>query len=78
MRLDAFPRAYGMTQEAGPVPEAKAPTPGPVPPLPEAAPAQKPATADAGSIPMPIAQFGTLKEKGILTEGELAAMKAEL
>ena len=44
----------------------------------EAAPAQKPATADAGSILMLIAQIGTLKEKGILTEEEFAAKKAEL
>jgi hypothetical protein len=79
VRLDAFPRAYGMTApEAAPGPEAEAPTPGTGAAAPEAAPAQKPATGDAGSILMLIAQLGTLKEKGILTEEEFAAKKAEL
>jgi hypothetical protein len=78
VRLDAFPRVHGMTQETGPAPEAKTPTPGTGAAVPEAAPLQKPATADAGSILMLIAQLGTLKEKGILTEEEFAAKKAEL
>jgi hypothetical protein len=78
VRLDAFPRDYGMTPEAAPGPEAEAPTPGTAAAAPEAAPAQKPATGDAGSILMLIAQLGTLKEKGILTEEEFAAKKAEL
>jgi hypothetical protein len=78
LHLDAFPHDYGMTPEAGPAPEANAPTPGAAAAAPEAAPAQKPATADAGSILMLIAQLGTLKEKGILTEAEFAAKKAEL
>ena len=79
VRLDAFPRVHGMTMpEAAPAPEAEAPTPGTSTAAPEAAPAQKPATGDAGSILMLIAQLGTLKEKGILTEEEFAAKKAEL
>ena len=78
VRLDAFPHDYGMTPEAGPAPEAKAPAPGTGAAAPEAAPVQKPATADAGSILTLIAQLGTLKEKGILTEEEFAAKKAEL
>ena len=78
VRLDAFPRVHGMTPEAGPAPEAKASTPQTGAAAPEAAPAQKPATGDAGSILMLIAQLGTLKEKGILTEAEFAAKKAEL
>ena len=79
VRLDAFPRVHGMTMpEAAPAPEAEAPTPGTSAAAPEAAPAQKPATGDAGSILMLIAQLGTLKEKGILTEEEFAAKKAEL
>ncbi len=76
MRLDAFPHDYGMTPEAGPAPEAKAPTPGTGA---ARAPVQKPATADSGSsIVMLIAQLGALKEKGMLTEEEFAGKKAEL
>ncbi len=71
VRLDSFPRVYGMAQEARTAPEAKAPAS-------EAAPAQKPATDDAGSILALIEQLGALKEKGILTEEEFAAKKAGL
>ena len=78
VRLNAFPRVHGMTPEAGPAPKSKAPTPQACAAAPEAAPAQKPATSDAGSILTLIAQLGTLKEKGILTEEEFAAKKAEL
>jgi hypothetical protein len=66
-----FPRVHGMAQEARTAPEAKSS-------VPEGTPAQKPATDDASPILALIEQLGTLKERGILTEEEFAAKKAEL
>jgi hypothetical protein len=72
VRLDALPRAYSME------PAAKhAPAAAPAKQAPVAAPA-KPAGEDAGSLLALIEQLGGLKDKGILTEEEFAAKKAEL
>lgn len=71
VRLDAFPRVHAMACETRPAPEAKATAP-------EAAAVQQPAAAGAPSIPALIEQLGALKEKGLLTEEEFAAKKAEL
>lgn len=56
--------------EAKSAPEAKAPA--------EAAQAPKPAAGDANSVLALIEQLSALKEKGVLTEEEFAAQKAEL
>jgi Short C-terminal domain len=77
VRLDSLPREYGMAAEAKPAPEpteaaAKSAA------APADAQAQQPAAADAVSILALIEQLGALKEKGILTEEEFAAKKAEL
>ncbi len=71
VRLDSFPRVHGMAREAGATPEAEAP------PAAGAAPAQ-PAPDGGASILALIEQLGALKEKGVLTEEEFAAKKAEL
>jgi hypothetical protein len=71
VRLDSFPRVHGMAQEARTAPGAEARAAGD-------APAQEPATDDASSILALIERLGALKEKGILTEEEFAAKKAEL
>jgi len=68
VRLDSLPRAYTMERpanEAAPVAAA-------------AKPAAAPAAGDAGAILGLIQQLAGLKEKGILTEEEFAAKKAEL
>ncbi len=64
VRLNAFPRVHGMTPEAGPAPKSKAPTPQACAAAPEAAPAQKPATSDAGSILTLIAQLRHAEGEG--------------
>jgi Short C-terminal domain len=74
VRLDSFPRVYGLTADANTAPkEAGTKSAGHA-----SAPAQKPAADDAGSILALIEQLGALKEKGILTEEEFAAKKGEL
>ncbi len=71
VRLNSFPRDYGIEAETRTAPEGKSAAA-------RTAPAQKPAPADAGSILALIEQLGGLRDKGILTEEEFAAKKAEL
>ncbi len=76
VRLDILPRVYGIADRGRTAPEpgeVGARSTGPV-----AAATQKAAAGDAGSILALIEQLGALKEKGILTEEEFAAKKAEL
>lgn len=82
VRLDILPRVYGIAAgsrsapepgEAGAKSAAEAMAKSAAP-----APAQQPAGGDAGAILALIEQLGALKEKGILTEEEFAAKKAEL
>ncbi len=74
--LDSLPREYGMEGEpkAAPEPREAAAKGG----APAAAQAQKPAASGADAILALIEQLGALKEKGILTDEEFAAKKAEL
>ncbi len=91
VRLHSLPRVYGFGGEAKKASEPKAPEAKTAPEAkaapvvktaPEAkatpAPASGPAGGDAGSILALIEQLGGLKEKGLLTEEEFAAKKAEL
>ncbi len=85
VRLHSLPRVHGFGGEKASerkAPDAKtAPDASTAPELkatPTAAPAAKPAGGDAGSILALIEQLGGLKEKGLLTEEEFAAKKAEL
>jgi hypothetical protein len=67
VRIDRLPRASAQ------------PKPSPVSPQrPEATPAKASAPADHGNVLALIEQLAQLKEKGILTEAEFAAKKAEL
>ncbi len=83
VRLQSLPRVYGFgddakwkAPEAKPAPETRAaPEMTAAPP---AGPASKPAAGDASSVLALIEQLGGLKEKGLLTEEEFAAKKAEL
>ncbi len=92
VRLHSLPRVYGLGGEAKKAsepkaPEAKAASEAKAAPEVRTAPelkaaptaaAAKPAGGDAGSILALIEQLGGLKEKGLLTEEEFAAKKAEL
>ncbi len=76
VRLDSLPREYGMEGEPKAAPEPReAAAKGDVP---AAVEAQKPAAAGADAILALIEQLGALKKKGILTDEEFAAKKAEL
>lgn len=76
VRLDRLPRVHGFVTKARNGPERKDAEAKSL--APEAPAKQEPAGGDAGSILALIEQLGGLKEKGILTEEEFAAKKAEL
>ncbi|MFZ0570985.1 MAG: SHOCT domain-containing protein [Rhodomicrobium sp.] len=86
VRLHSLPRVYGFGEEAKKAserkaPAAKAPEASAMPEVktaPSAAASSKPAGGDTSSILALIEQLGGLKEKGLLTEEEFAAKKAEL
>jgi hypothetical protein len=79
VKLDSLPRAYGITAEKTAAPEAKKQQAPAAAPMPTPAPAEPKALAmDAAEIIAIIEQLATLKDKGILTDAEFSAKKAEL
>jgi len=82
VRLRSLPRVYGLGGEAKGAGERRPPEAAAAPAAKtapaESAPASDPAGADAGSVLALIEQLGGLKEKGLITEEEFAAKKAEL
>jgi hypothetical protein len=76
VRVDSLPRIGGQAPAASHTPEPPAPVPASRP-APEM-PASAPASGEHGSMLALLEQLGALKEKGILTEEEFAAKKAEI